>query len=44
MKNPKTREAGFWTATKHGPLIKSPGKDLPQDTQQEQSSVKGEDS
>jgi hypothetical protein len=26
------------------PLIKSPAEDLPQDTQQEQSSAKGEDS
>jgi len=28
---------------KQGPLIKSPDEDLPQDTQQDQSSAKGED-
>jgi hypothetical protein len=28
----------------HGPLIKSPAEDLPQDTQQEPSSGNGEDS
>ena len=28
----------------YGPLIKSPDEDLPQDTQQEQSLAKGEDS
>jgi hypothetical protein len=28
----------------HGPLIKSPDKDLPQATQQEESPTKGEDS
>jgi hypothetical protein len=28
----------------YGPLIKSPTEDLPQDTQQEQSSSKAEDS
>jgi len=27
-----------------GPLIKSPAEELPQDTQQEESSAKGEDS
>jgi len=35
---------GSWRSRTYGPLIKSPAETVPQDTQQEESATKGEDS